>query len=98
MKRLLAASVMGLGLLCSAAPSWAQSIEAAVLPSSRSTIVGKPVTAFATIANTGSAVANGCAISTAQPNVKLTYQTTDPKTNQLTGSANGATASRIGSG
>jgi hypothetical protein len=62
---------------------------AAVLPSSRSVQVGSPATAFATIINTDSNMATNCTISpiTNVP-AALTYQTTDPATNQLTGSQN----------
>jgi len=62
---------------------------AAVLPSSRSVQVGSPATAFATIINAGQETATGCTISpvTSTP-ATLTYQTTDPATNQITGSQN----------
>ena len=64
-------------------------LVAAVLPSSRSVQVGTPATAFATIINTDSNMATGCTISpiTDIP-ATLTYQTTDPATNQVTGSRN----------
>ena len=69
--------------------SWAQSIVAAVLPSSRSVQVGTVATAFATIVNTGSVTATNCGISlvTAIP-VTFSFQTTNPLTNQVTGSPN----------
>jgi hypothetical protein len=62
---------------------------AAVLPSSRSVQVGRPATAFATVLNTGSAAATACAIAPlcGFP-VNFAYQTTDPRTNALTGSPN----------
>jgi hypothetical protein len=63
-------------------------VVAAVLPSSRSVqLGGVPATAFATIINAGQALATGCAISpfTSIP-ATLTFQTTDPATNQVTGS------------
>jgi hypothetical protein len=73
------------------APSagWAQSIVAAVLPSSRSVQVGTFTTVFATIINTGSATAINCGISlaTAIP-ANFSFQTTNPFTNQLIGSPN----------
>ncbi len=69
--------------------SWAQSIVAAVLPSSRSVQVGTFATAFATIINTGSVTATNCGISlvTAIP-VTFSFQTTNPLTNQVTESPN----------
>ena len=69
--------------------SWAQSIVAAVLPSSRSVQVGTPATAFATIINAGSVTATSCGIFlvTAIP-ATFTFQTTNPLTNQVTGSPN----------
>jgi hypothetical protein len=65
------------------------SLVAAVLPSSRSVQVGATATAFATIINAGSATAILCApaLATALP-ATFTYQTTDPATNQVIGSAN----------
>jgi hypothetical protein len=64
-------------------------LMAAVLPSSRSVQMGTPATAFATIINTGSNTATGCTISplTSIP-ATLTYQTTNPATNQVTTSPN----------
>jgi hypothetical protein len=59
------------------------------LPSSRSVEVGNTATAFATIINSGSSAASGCAIVpvTTVP-ASFVYQTTDPATNALTGSPN----------
>jgi WD40 repeat protein len=64
-------------------------LVAAVLPSSRSVQVGTPATAFATIINTDSSTATGCTISpiTGIP-ATLTFQTTDPATNQVIGAPN----------
>ena len=64
-------------------------VVAAVLPSSRSVQVGSPATAFATIINAGQGLATGCTISpiTAVP-AALTFQTTDPATNQVIGAPN----------
>jgi N-acetylneuraminic acid mutarotase len=64
-------------------------LVSAVLPSSRSVSVGAPATAFATIINTDLNTATDCRISpiTGIP-ATLTYQTTDPATNQITGSGN----------
>jgi Protein of unknown function (DUF4038)/Putative collagen-binding domain of a collagenase len=65
------------------------SLAAAVLPSSRSVQVGTAATAFATIINAGSSTATECGISpvTSIP-ATFGYQTTDPATNQVTGSPN----------
>ena len=61
----------------------------AVLPGSRSVQVGTPATAFVTIINAGSAPATGVgiALNTSIP-ASLTYQTTDPATNAVIGTAN----------
>ena len=58
----------------------------AVLPSSRSVPVGTTATAFATILNAESVAATGCsiALSTAVDS-SFSYQTTDPATNEVTG-------------
>jgi Peptidase family M23 len=76
-------------LVLASSSSWAQSIVAAVLPSSRSVQMGTPATAFATIINAGSTTATACGISpiTSIP-ATFTFQTTDPATNQITGSPN----------
>jgi hypothetical protein len=67
----------------------AQSIVAAVLPSSRSVQVNTLATAFATIINSGSVTATGCRID---PPAGLagafSFQTTDRTTNQVTGVPN----------
>ena len=64
-------------------------VVAAILPSSRSVQMDSPATAFATIINAGQQLATGCTISpiTSIP-ATLTYQTTDPATNQVTNSPN----------
>jgi hypothetical protein len=68
---------------------WAQSIVAAVLPSSRSVQVGAFATAFATIINTGSVTATSCGISLVTAiATTFSFQTTNPLTNQITGSPN----------
>jgi virginiamycin B lyase len=65
------------------------SLVAAVLPASRSAVVNNAVTAFATIINSGSAAASGCAIAPVTPvPASFLYQTTNPATNALTGSPN----------
>ena len=64
-------------------------LVAAVLPSSRSVQVGNTATAFATMINSGSLAASGCAIVpvTTVP-ASFVYQTTNPATNALTGLPN----------
>ena len=78
-------------LLCTCLPatSYAQSVVAAVLPSSRSVQVGVPATAFATIINVGPGTATGCGIApvTSLP-ATFAFQTTNPATNQITGTPN----------
>jgi hypothetical protein len=72
-------------------------LSAAVLPGSRSVQVNAPATAFATILASGTGIATGCAIA---PGVSVPagflYQTTDPTTNQLTGTPNTATSITAG--
>jgi hypothetical protein len=64
-------------------------LAAAVLPSSRSVELGVTATAFATIANGGSAAATSCGLApaTSLP-ADFFYQTTAPATNAVTGSPN----------
>lgn len=65
------------------------SLAAAVLPSSRSVVVGDTATAFVTLLNPTLLEAKDCAIQLTQPlDVNFTYQTTDPTTNETQGSAN----------
>ena len=67
-------------------PAHAQSLAAAVLPTSRSVQVGAPATAFATIINAGNIPATSCGIALGGnlPAV-LHYQTTNPVTNAPVG-------------
>ena len=67
----------------------ASPLVAAVLPSSRSIEVGGSATAFATMINTGPATASGCTIGLGS-NIPatLSFQTTNPSTNAVTGSPN----------
>ena len=64
-------------------------LAAAVLPVSRSVLVGVPASAFATIINAMNSQATGCGISpaTVLP-ATFAFQITDPLTNRLTGIAN----------
>jgi subtilase family serine protease len=64
-------------------------LAAAVLPESRSAVVNNTVTAFATIVNSSSNTASGCAIAPiGNPSLNFAYQTTNPGTNALTGTPN----------
>ncbi|MGH7392963.1 MAG: matrixin family metalloprotease [Candidatus Rokuibacteriota bacterium] len=64
------------------------SLVAAVLPSSRSVQVGAVATAFATIINGGPETATFCRLSPlANVPADFNYQTTDPATNRVTGTA-----------
>lgn len=67
----------------------ASPLVSAVLPTSRSVQVCATATAFATIINAGTTAASGCAIAPlgGLP-LNFLYQTTDPSTNALTGTAN----------
>ena len=64
-------------------------LVAAVLPESRSVQVGATATAFATMINSGPGTGTTCTIapSTSIP-ANFLFQTTDPTTNALTGTAN----------
>lgn len=62
---------------------------ASVLPGKRTVQVGTPATALAAVVNTGTTVATGCSIAPATMiDATFLYQTTDPATNALTGTAN----------
>jgi virginiamycin B lyase len=65
-------------------------VFAAVLPTSRSPQVGNPETVFATIVNAGPGTATACRPQAVEflPLRNAGFQTTDPTTNQLTGSIN----------
>jgi len=69
----------------------ASPLVAAVLPSSRSIELGNTATALAAIINTGSTVASGCTIGLgSNVSTSLSFQTTNPSTNAVTGTANAA--------
>ena len=74
---------------CAAArPDARNVLLAAVLPSSRSVQVGIVATAFATIINTGHSLATACKIAPfGSVAASFHYQTTDPNTNEITGTA-----------
>ena len=64
-------------------------LVAAVLPSSRSVEVGNPATVFATMINTDPEAASGCSVAIEDDAIgTLSYQTTDPATNEPVGAAN----------
>jgi hypothetical protein len=63
-------------------------LVAAILPSSRSTTINRPTTVYATIINTSGHVATGCAITTTDASVTLSYQPTNPTSNRPQGTAN----------
>jgi hypothetical protein len=72
-------------------------LVAAVLPDSRSVQLGATPTAFATMINAGPADASTCTIAPATSiPASFVFQTTDPTTNALTGTAN--TPANIASG
>jgi hypothetical protein len=63
---------------------------ASVLPGSRSVELGKPATIFASLINAGTTPLEGCQVAlpvTAPSGLTLSYQTTNPATNALTGTA-----------
>jgi len=64
-------------------------VFSSILPNTRTTSPGTPVTAFATILNAGGATATACSIAL-PPGIPATflYQTTDPQTNSPVGTAN----------
>jgi photosystem II stability/assembly factor-like uncharacterized protein len=64
-------------------------LVAAVLPASRSTQVDHTVTAFVSVINAGSTLASTVGLSLATPlAATFAYQTTNPTTNQITGTPN----------
>jgi hypothetical protein len=69
-----------------ARPDASSGLLAAVLPSSRSVQVGIVVTAFAVIINRGNSIATACKITpVSSVTANFHYQTTNPNTNQITG-------------
>jgi PKD repeat protein len=67
----------------------ATSLVSAVLPASRAVQVGSPLTVYATMINSGSAVGTACSIGLGSSiPATLGYQATNSATNTLTGSAN----------
>lgn len=69
--------------LCTSAHA---TLVSAVLPTSRSAVVGTTVTAFATVINSGTELATDCSIAPSTPvAADFFYQTTDPATNAVIG-------------
>jgi hypothetical protein len=67
----------------------AVSLASAILPTSRSVVVGKTATVFATLINGGATQATACSIApTGTLQAGFSYQTTNPATNASTGSPN----------
>jgi YVTN family beta-propeller protein len=69
----------------------ASAVVSSVLPGGRSVQVGATATVFATILNPGASALSNCRIvlpTSAPAGMSMTYQTTDPATNNLTGTAN----------
>jgi hypothetical protein len=84
-----AGSPVGSIIAVGAAP--ANALAAAVLPGARSVQVGNDATVFATILNAGTSAMTDCQVAlppSAPAGLQLTYQTTDPATNALTGTPN----------
>ena len=76
-------------LLLHAPSATAQRLIASVLPTSRSVQVGAVATTFVTVINAGPVTGVGCTIAPAtQLAAAFTYQTTDPASNQPTGTPN----------
>jgi hypothetical protein len=70
-------------------PPTTSPLVAAVLPTSRSVQVGNAATVFATIVNSSNATVNGCQFwPISDVPGRFMFQTTNPATNQLTGTPN----------
>lgn len=64
-------------------------LHSSILPNSRSVQVGQTATAFATILASGTGTARGCRIAPISSiPASFSFQTTDPTTNQVTGTPN----------
>jgi uncharacterized protein YfaP (DUF2135 family) len=89
---MMATILLGLvmGPACLGSAHAAEVLVAAVLPASRAVAVNATATAFATIINTASTTAQNCSIALPPGFTQATfsYQTTNPTTNQVTGSPN----------
>jgi murein DD-endopeptidase MepM/ murein hydrolase activator NlpD len=84
----LGSQVVENGFFVNSNPAPAQ-LFSAVLPSGRSVQTNNAATIFASVINSGSITAEACWIQPETPlAAAFSFQTTDPATNQLTGSAN----------
>ncbi len=75
-------------LLLSSASAFADDLVSAVLPLSRSPVVGQAATAFATVINTSGKALSGCTVTLPGFPGTFAYRTTDPSTNAVVGGAN----------
>ncbi|HEV2676790.1 MAG TPA: hypothetical protein VGV37_19850 [Aliidongia sp.] len=88
LSKLASLSLVGLFL---AGPSFADSLVTAVLPASRSAVLGQGVTVFATVINSAGANLTGCSVASSQDDTSQTsiaYALTDPATNAVTSGLN----------
>jgi|GEM_PF-6596739 hypothetical protein len=88
MKKILFAGLALLALASAGGTARADDLVAAVLPSSRSGVINKPVTVFATMINVSGSDATGCTITTSQSGLTLDFQATNAVTNQPVGTPN----------
>lgn len=72
----------------SATPAFADQLVTSVLPTSRSTVLGKSVTVFSTVINAGGALTNCRVGNSDSSQTSVTYQLTDPATNAVTSGQN----------
>jgi len=75
-------------IFLSIGPAFADQLVTAVLPTSRSTVLGKSVTVFATVINTGGAVTNCRVEGDGVSQTFITYELTNPQTNAVTSGQN----------
>ncbi|HEV2676789.1 MAG TPA: hypothetical protein VGV37_19845 [Aliidongia sp.] len=88
LSKLASLSFVGLFL---AGPSLADELVTAVLPTSRSAVLGQGVTVFATVINSAGAKLTGCSVASSQDDTSQTsiaYALTDPATNAVTSGSN----------
>jgi hypothetical protein len=79
------------GTTAAGSPSTSATEVSAVLPGGRSVQLGTTATVFATMLNTGTSSVSGCTIglpSSAPVGLSMAYQTTNPTTNEPTGTPN----------